>query len=103
MPQTTIQILRCLTLGRYTAAVEDGELKIRGPQPLAGPLPASIDARRAELITYLTESCGAAWPPAPGSRESVRAEQLAQLHRGRREERAREFLARIRERREGAA
>ncbi len=37
-PQTTIQILRCLTLGGYTATVEDGELKIRGPQPLGGRL-----------------------------------------------------------------
>jgi len=103
MPQTTVQILRCFNLGGYTARVVDGRLEIRGPQPLAGPLPASVDARRAELITYLSEQCGATWPPAPGSRESVRAEQLAQLHRGRREERAREFLARIRERREGAA
>ncbi len=103
MPQTTVQILRCLTLGRYTAAIEDGELKIRGPQPLAGPLPASIEARRAELVAFLEEQCGGAWPPAPGSRESVRAEQLAQLHRGRREEQVREFLARIHSRREGAA
>ncbi len=96
-PQTTAQILRCLTLGRYTATVEDGELKIRGPQPLAGPLPASIDARRAELITYLLESCGAAWPPAPDSR--VWAE--CQPHKTTREERVREFLARCRARREG--
>ncbi len=102
-PQTTIQILRCLTLGGYTARVVDGRLETEGPQPLAGPLPSSIKARREEIIAYLLESCGAAWPPSPGSRESVRAEQLAQLHRGRREERAREFLARIRERREGAA
>ena len=49
-PQTTQQILRCLSLGRYTASVEDGELRIRGPQPLAGPLPASIKTRRDELI-----------------------------------------------------
>jgi uncharacterized protein YbjT (DUF2867 family) len=36
MPQTTIQILRCLTLGTYTARVDGDELLIRGPQPLAG-------------------------------------------------------------------
>ncbi len=98
-PQTTTQILRCLTLGRYTAAVEDGELRIRGPQPLAGPLPASIEARRAELVAFLEEQCGGTWPPAPGSRESVRAVQL----RKPREEQVREFLARCRARREGAA
>ncbi len=68
MPQTTIQILRCLILGRYTAAVEGGGLKIRGPQPLAGPLPASIKARRDELIIFLNEWGGGVWPPAPGSR-----------------------------------
>jgi len=45
-PQTIPQILRCLTLGRYAATVEGDELRIRGPQPLAGPLPASIRARR---------------------------------------------------------
>jgi hypothetical protein len=101
--QTTAQILRCLTLGRYTAAVEDGELRIRGPQPLAGPLPASIRTRRDELIAYLSDYCGCAWPPARGSRESVRAEQQRQAHRGRREEQVREFLARSRARREGAA
>jgi hypothetical protein len=65
--QTTIQILRCLTLGRYTSAVEGGELRIRGPQPLAGPLPASIKARRDELIDFLNEWGGGVWPPAPGS------------------------------------
>lgn len=68
-PQTTIQILRCLTLGRYTAAVEAGELRIRGPQPLAGPLPDSIKARRDELIAYLLEHCGGTWPAALGSVE----------------------------------
>jgi len=97
--QTTAQILRCLALGGYAATVVDGRLEIRGPQPLAGPLPASIDARRAELITYLTEQCGAAWPPAPGSR--VWAE--CQAHKTTREERAREFVARLRKRREEAA
>ena len=61
-PQTTIQILRCLTLGRYKARVMDGELWIRGPQPLAGPLPASIRARRDELIAFLEEWCGGEWP-----------------------------------------
>jgi hypothetical protein len=67
MPQTTVQILRCLTLGRYTASVEGDELRIRGPQPLAGPLPASIKARRDELIDFLNEWGDGVWPPAPGS------------------------------------
>jgi len=102
-PQTPIQILRCLTLGRYTARVVEGRLETEGPQPLAGPLPTSIRTRRDELIAYLSDYCGCAWPPAPGSRESVRAEQQRQAHRGRREEQVREFLARSRARREGAA
>ncbi|HET6658304.1 MAG TPA: hypothetical protein VFH16_00135, partial [Rubrobacter sp.] len=67
MPQTTIQILRCLTLGTYTARVEGDELRIRGPQPLAGPLPASIKVRRDELIAFLNEWADGVWPPAPGS------------------------------------
>ena len=67
MPQTTIQILRCLTLGRYTARVEGDELRIRGPQPLAGPVPASIKANRDELIAFLNEWAVGVWPPAPGS------------------------------------
>jgi hypothetical protein len=66
-PQTTIQILRCFTLGSYAATVEDGDLRIRGPQPLAGPLPASIKARRDELVGFLTEWGDGAWPPKPGS------------------------------------
>jgi hypothetical protein len=68
-PQTTIQILRCLTLGRYTARVVEGRLETEGPQPLAGPLPASIKARRDELVAFLEEWCGGEWPPArePGS------------------------------------
>jgi hypothetical protein len=66
-PQTTVQILRCLTLGGYTATVEGGELRIRGPQPLAGPLPASIKANCDELIAFLNEWAGGVWPPAPGS------------------------------------
>jgi len=66
-PQTPVQILRCLTLGRYTATAEGGELRIRGPQPLAGPLPASIKANRDELIAFLGEWADGVWPPAPGS------------------------------------
>jgi len=66
-PQTTKQILCCLVLGGYNARVEGGELRIRGPQPLAGPLPASIGARRDDLVAFLNEHCGGAWPPAPGS------------------------------------
>src|SRR5829696_751432 len=67
-PQTTAQVLRCLSLGRYTAAVEGDELRIRGPQPLAGPLPASIKANRDELIAFLNEWADGVWPPAPESR-----------------------------------
>jgi hypothetical protein len=67
-PQITAQILRCLTLGRYTAAVEGGKLRIRGPQPLAGPLPESIKANRDQLVEFLAEYGDGAWPPAPGSR-----------------------------------
>jgi len=66
-PQTIKQILCCLTLGGYTARVVEGRLETEGPQPLAGPLPASIKARRDELAAVLNEYCGAAWPRAPGS------------------------------------
>ncbi len=66
-PQTTKQILCCLTLGGYTARVVEGRLETEGPQPLAGPLPASIKARCDELAAFLDEHCGGAWPPAPGS------------------------------------
>ncbi|MDP8901058.1 MAG: hypothetical protein M3N33_07950 [Actinomycetota bacterium] len=66
-PQTTTQILRCFNLGRYTASVEAGELRIRGLQPLAGPLPANIKARRDEMVGFLEEWAGGVWPPAPGS------------------------------------
>jgi hypothetical protein len=65
--QTIPQILRCLTLGRYRAVVEDGELRIRGPQPLTGPLPASIKANRDELAAFLNKWGNGVWPPAPGS------------------------------------
>jgi hypothetical protein len=67
VPQTTAQVLRCLSLGRYTAAVEGDELKVRGPQPLTGPLPASIRAQRDELVEFLNEWADGVWPPAPGS------------------------------------
>ncbi len=67
MPQTIKQILCCLVLGRYTACVEGGEMRISGPQPLAGPLPASIKARRDELAAFLNEHRRGGWPPAPGS------------------------------------
>jgi hypothetical protein len=67
MPQTPVQILLCLTLGRYTARLVEGELRIRGPQPLAGPLPASINANRDELIAFLNEWADGVWPSAPGS------------------------------------
>jgi hypothetical protein len=67
MPQTPTQFLRCFTLGRYTATIEDGGLRIRGPQPLAGPLPSSIKANRDELVKFLDEWGRGTWPPAPGS------------------------------------
>ena len=67
MSQTTVQILRCFTLGRYTANVEGNELTVCGPQPLAGPLPASIKANRDELIAFLNEWADGVWPPAPRS------------------------------------
>ena len=66
-PQTTIQILRCFTLGGYTARAVEGRLETEGPQPLAGPLPASIKAQRDELIDFLNEWADGVWPPAPGS------------------------------------
>ncbi|MDQ3301977.1 MAG: hypothetical protein M3518_01305 [Actinomycetota bacterium] len=66
-PQTTAQVLRCFDLGDYTACVVEGELVVRGPQPLAGPLPASIKARREEIIHTLVEVCGGVWPPARDS------------------------------------
>jgi len=97
--QTTTQILRCLTLGRYTTRVVDGRLETEGPQPLAGSLPVSIEARRDELVAFLEERCGGVWPPAPGSR--VWAER--QPHKTTREERARELLQKLRKRREEAA
>lgn len=105
--QTTIQILRCLTLGKYTAAVEGGDLRIRGPQPLAGSLPDSIRTRRDELVAYLLDHCGGAWPAAPGSelyasptpRKSRDARVREWLKRPR-EERAREFQRILRERRQ---
>jgi hypothetical protein len=65
--QTVPQILRCFTLGGYTARVVEGRLETRGPQPLAGPLPASIKANRDELIAFLNEWADGVWPPAPGS------------------------------------
>jgi len=68
MAQTTIQILRCLSLGRYTARVVDGRLEVEGPQPLAGPLPASVKARREELVAFLVEWADGVWPPGPSSR-----------------------------------
>jgi len=65
--QTTAQVLRGLTLGDYTASVVDEELKIRGPQPLTGPLPTSIRERREEIVYTLVEVCGGVWPPAKNS------------------------------------
>ena len=66
-PQTTPQILRCLTLGGYAATVDGSELRVRGPRPLVGPLPASIKARRTELVGFLNGWADGVWPPAPGS------------------------------------
>jgi hypothetical protein len=67
MAQTTVQILRCLTLGGHTARVVDGRLETDGPQPLAGPLPDSIRFRRDELVAFLNEWADGVWPPAPRS------------------------------------
>jgi hypothetical protein len=75
-PQTTIQILRCFTLGRYTVRVVDGQLETKGPQPLASPLPASIKARREELIEFLNEWGDGVWPPSPGSKLREEEEDL---------------------------
>jgi hypothetical protein len=66
-PQTTVQILRCFNLGRYTARMVEGRLETEGPQLLAGSLPASIKDRRDEIVTFLNEWSGGVWPPAPGS------------------------------------
>ncbi len=65
--QTPIQILRCLSLGGYSVHVAHGKLVIRGPQPLAGPLPGSIKANREEIIYTLVEVCAGVWPPAENS------------------------------------
>jgi hypothetical protein len=67
-PQTTTQILRCLTLGRYTVAIEGGRLRLQGPQRMAGPLPDSIKANR-KLIDVLNEWADGAWPPGSGLRD----------------------------------
>ncbi len=66
--QTVPQTLRCFTLGGHIARVVDGRLQTSGPQPLAGPLPASIKANRDELVDFLNEWAGGVWPPASGSR-----------------------------------
>lgn len=73
--QTTVQIIRCFNLGGYTATVEAGELKVRGPQPLAGPLPASIKARREKIIDFLEGCCGGVWPPAKDSEFYTKSEE----------------------------
>jgi hypothetical protein len=69
-----MQILRCLTIGGDMAHVEGADLRVRGPQPLAGPLPASIKTNRDELIDFVNESGDGLWPPAPGS-------ELREVHR----------------------
>jgi len=68
MPQTTAQVLRCLTLGRLTARVEGDELAGSGPANGCGPQTASIKANRDEQIDFLVEGGDGVWPPAPGSR-----------------------------------
>lgn len=45
----------------------EGELKVRGPQPLAGPLPASVKANREQIIDFLAGCCRGVWPAAEGS------------------------------------
>jgi hypothetical protein len=39
----------------YNATTKLDRKYVRGPQPLAGPLPASIKANRDELIAFLNE------------------------------------------------
>jgi hypothetical protein len=39
----------------YNATTKLDRKCVRGPQPLAGPLPASIKANRDELIAFLNE------------------------------------------------
>ena len=82
-PQTVVQIIRCLILGRYTTRVVAGELEIEGPQPLAGPLPDSIKARRDEIVRFLNKECGGTWPPrkrepmTPEEREAETLDEIA--------------------------
>jgi hypothetical protein len=66
------QIFRCLALGGYSATAGGGGPRIRGPRPLAGPLPPSIEAGRDEPVGFLNGWAGGAWPPAPGLREAQR-------------------------------
>lgn len=75
-PQTTVQVLHCFSLGSYKATIVEGELVVRGPQPLAGPLPASIKANREQIIDFLVGCCGGVWPAAEGS-EFVRLKREA--------------------------
>lgn len=72
MPQTPAQVLRCLTLGDYTASVVEGELVVRGSQTLAGPLPASIEANREQIIDFLSGCRGGVWPPATARQTRLR-------------------------------
>ncbi len=74
-PLTVVQIPRCRTVGGYTARVVDGRLVTAGPQPLAGPLAASIKARPDELVGFLSEWCGGAWPPAREPMSTLREAQ----------------------------
>ena len=51
----------------YNVTTKPARKYVRGPQRLAGPLPASIKANRDELIAFLNEWADGIWPPAPGS------------------------------------
>lgn len=76
MSRTAIQTIRCLWLGSYYAAVREGQLKVRGPVPMADNLQESVRENRAEIIEILEEYCGGTWTPRPG-REIQGYEEVA--------------------------
>ena len=51
----------------YNVTTKPARKYVRGPQRLAGPLPASIKANRDELIAFLNEWADGVWSPAPRS------------------------------------
>jgi hypothetical protein len=65
--RTAIQTIRCLWLGSYYAAMVEGQLRVRGPVPMAACLQESVRDNRVEIIELLETYCGGMWPPMPGS------------------------------------